>query len=117
MVTYPRRINFFEVVLLIVGISVGLIGFFMINNLYQLEQELSWGLFSAIFLWLILIIMIVLAAAMEDVKEELEIVIREHMKETKTIKEETRVLKEINHSQLQEFRSLREDMSKKLKKK
>jgi len=96
MVKGLRRINFFEVVLLIVGISVGVIGFMMINSQYQQDPVLSWELFTSVFLWLILIVILILAATMEDVKEELAIVIKEHIKETK-------LLKEISNSQLEQL--------------
>lgn len=95
-----RRITFFEVVLLIVGICIGVVGFKVIKMLYESSGSvLSYDLFITIFLWLTLIILLILAATMEDVKEELAIVIREHINET-------RVLRDINKEMLEEIRLL-----------
>jgi len=110
-----RKINFFEVVLLIVGISVGIVGFMMINSLYQVDPVISWDLLGAVFLWLILIVILILAATMEDVKEELAIVIREHIEETKIMREDTRLLKQINNRQLEELVLLRKELARKKK--
>lgn len=98
-----RKVNFFEIVLLVVGLSVGIVGFAIIRNLYLAEPVLSWQLFTTVFLWLILIVLLILAATMEDVKEELALVIGE-------LVEETRLLKKLNNSQLEEIKLLREDM-------
>ncbi len=101
-----RKINFFEIVLLVVGIGVGITGLWLIGSLYKSELVTSWGLFQTIFIWLSLIVLLILAATMEDVKEELAIVIREQV-------EETRLLREISKRQLDETKLLREDLARK----
>jgi hypothetical protein len=109
MVNWPRKLNFFELVLLLVGIGVGIVGFLIINNQYKEDPTLTWDLYQTVFLWLLLIVMLILAATMEDVKEELAIVIREHI-------EETKILKDINKQLLDETRSLHSAMNKAPKK-
>jgi len=113
MVAYKRKLNFFEFILLFVGIGVGIIGFLIISNHYQSNPSLTWDLFQTVFMWLLLIVVLILAATMEDVKEELAVIIKGHVEETKLLKEETVLLKEISHRQLEEIRLLREDLKKK----
>ncbi|MBN2567056.1 hypothetical protein JXB02_03170 [Candidatus Woesearchaeota archaeon] len=100
-----RKANVFELILLIVGVGIGILGFNLINGLYAEDQAMTWNLLQTVFLWLVLIVMVILAATMEDVKEELAIVIREHM-------EETRLLKDISHESLQEIKLLREELAR-----
>jgi hypothetical protein len=109
MVNWPRKLNFFELVLLLVGIGVGIVGFLIINNLYQDDPTITWDLYQTVFLWLLLIVMLILAATMEDVKEELAIVIREHI-------EETKILRDINKGLLTETKLMREELGKRLRK-
>ncbi len=101
-----RKINFFEIVLLIVGIGVGAVGLWVIGSQYRADPTLSWELFQTVILWLSLIILLILAATMEDVKEELGIIIREQVRETK-------LLKDISQRQLDEIRLLRAELTKK----
>jgi hypothetical protein len=124
MVLGLRKINFFEVTLLFVGVGVGVVGFMVINNLYKADHVLTWNMFQTVFLWLLLIITLILAATMEDVKEELAIVIREQVQETKILGEETKLmkaeitlLKHIEEEQLQELQLLRKEFVRKGKNK
>jgi uncharacterized membrane protein len=98
---FYRRITLFEIILLVVGLFVGIVGFLMINNLYNQDPRVTWELFQTVFLWLILIVLLVLAATMTDVKEELSIVLRDHI-------EETRVVKELGKKQLDELKMMRQ---------
>jgi hypothetical protein len=98
---FYRRITLFEIILLVVGLFVGVVGFMMINNLYKQDPTVTWDLFQTVFLWLILIVLLVLAATMSDVKEELAIVLRDHI-------EETKVVKELGKKQLEELRMMRQ---------
>jgi len=66
------------------------------------------SVFIRVFLWLILIVILILAATMEDVKEELAIVIKEHI-------EETKLLRDISNSQLEQLKLLNERLGKKKK--
>ncbi len=99
-----RKSNLFEVIILIVGLAVMMIGFFFINKVVSANSSLGWEMLQTIFLWLMLIVLIVLLAVDEDVKEELGIIIKEHIEETRIMKEETQLLREISQEQLQELR-------------
>lgn len=91
------KLNFFEKMLLVVGILVSIIGFYYINRMYTGEGHLSWSLLQAAFLWLLLLFMIILTDSNESIKEELKEVIDKHI-------EETRILKRISNEQLQELK-------------
>lgn len=103
-----RKSNFFERVLLVVGLVVIIVGFIFINKVFMSDANLGWDMLQAIFLWLMLIVLIVLLATEEDVKEELAIIIKEHIEETKIMKEETKLLRQINDEQLQELKLMRQ---------
>jgi len=87
-----RKSTIFEKLLLIVGVSVGIIGFWLINKLYQQDLIISWQLLMSVFLWFLLIFIIILTASNEGIKEELSIIIKQHIEETKLIKEEIKLL-------------------------
>ena len=87
-----RTSTLFEKLLLIVGIAIGIIGFWMINTLYKEESMLSWEFLMVTFLWLLLIFIVILTASNESIKEELSIIIKEHIEETRLIKEEIKLL-------------------------
>lgn len=89
-----RKLNAFEIGLFFTGLAVIVIGFYAIRKQYLLDGYLSWGLLQGIFLWLILLLLLIIAAIMENVKEELTIVIKEHILETKLLRQETSMLKE-----------------------
>ncbi|MBI5072285.1 hypothetical protein HZA99_00550, partial [Candidatus Woesearchaeota archaeon] len=55
---------------------------------------LSWNMLHATFLWLILLVLLIVAAVLENIKEELCIMIKEHILETKLLRKETVMLKE-----------------------
>ena len=94
-----KRLNFFEKMLLLVGMAVTITGFYYINKIYTGEGHMSWSLLQAAFLWLLLIFMIILTDSNESIKEELKEVIREHVQETK-------LLKKISEEQLAELKIL-----------
>ena len=89
-----RKSTLFEKFLLIVGIAIGIIGFWLINSVYSQNPVVSWQFVIAIFLWLLLIFMVVLTASNEGIKEELSITIKDHIEETKLLKEETKLVRE-----------------------
>ncbi|MBR9675398.1 hypothetical protein GOV05_00125 [Candidatus Woesearchaeota archaeon] len=105
MGNHKRHVNIFERIVLIVAFSVGVIGFFMISTASTTNQ---WLELIAIFTWLSLIFLMILAATNEDVKEELGVIIKEHI-------EETKVIKELNYDLLSENKLLRDDLRKILK--
>lgn len=101
-----RKATAFEIMLLILGVVVLVAGFILIRNTFITEgKTLSWFMIGAIFSWLTLLILFVVSELNADVKEELSMVMREHVDQTK-------ILKEINHALLAEIKGLREDMAK-----
>lgn len=108
----PRRTaTAFEIMLLILGVVVLVAGFILIRNTFITEgKTLSWFMIGAIFSWLTLLILFVVSELNADVKEELSMVMREHVDQTK-------ILKEINHALLAEIKGLRDDMNKGKRKK
>ena len=90
-----RGINVFEIFLLFAGLAIAIAGFFFISCMYRNNGYFGWDMLIAIFLWLCLIIMIVVAALLEDVKQELAVVIKEHVEETKLLREETKLLRNV----------------------
>ncbi len=89
-----RKLNLFEIGLFFAGIAVIFVGFFLLYKQYSLDGYFSWGLLQGVFLWLILIVIIIIAAILENVKEELSVVIKEHIAETKLLRQETVLLKD-----------------------
>lgn len=82
-----RKPNFFEKVLLVVGATVLMVGYGLIH--YQVTHEgFSVDTIQAIFLWLILVILIIIAAVNENVKEELKQVIELHLQEIRILRHE-----------------------------
>lgn len=95
-----RKSTFFEKALLIIGFSIGIIGFWLINLTFYQEPGINWPFLTATFMWIMLIFLIILTDSSESVKEELGIIIREHIEETKILgkimvenKEEIKLLK------------------------
>ena len=104
-----RKATAFEIMLLVLGVVVLVAGFILIRNTFITEgKTLSWFMIGAIFSWLTLLILFVVSELNADVKEELSLVMREHVDQTK-------ILKEINHALLAEIKGMRDDMSPKRK--
>lgn len=89
-----RTPTIFEVGLFLAGLAVTIVGFYAIHKQYILDGYLSWGLLQGIFLWLILLVLLILAAIVENVKEELAVIIKELLAEIKLMRNETSLLKE-----------------------
>lgn len=94
MVNFERRPNIFETILLLIGVVLIVLGYFVIYKVFITEGFLSWDLLQTLFLWILMILLIILAAVNENMKEELKIVIQ---------------------NQAEEMRLLREDLNKKKK--
>lgn len=105
-----RRLNFFEKLLLLVGLAVTVVGFYYINKMYTGEGNISWALLQAAFLWLLLLFMIILTDSNESIKEELKEIINKQI-------EETRLLRNISQEQLAELKVIKMTLSQKRKKK
>ena len=64
------KINIFEIVLLVVGVGVGILGFKFINEVYNNDKgTLSWMMIIAIFSWLTLLVMFILLSLIVDVSK------------------------------------------------
>ncbi|MBD3202997.1 hypothetical protein GF327_01775 [Candidatus Woesearchaeota archaeon] len=101
-----RKINTFEKILLPVGVSVAGFGLYFLIQADVSGSELAWLKMSSFFSWLSLLILMVIAAINVDMKEELVILTKDHNAEIK-------LLKELNHDQLEEIKLLRKDLKKK----
>ena len=66
-----RKMDVFEIVLLIVGIGAAILGFQLINHTYKLEgSQLGWMMVIAIFSWLTLLVLFILLSLMVDVSKK-----------------------------------------------
>ena len=84
---YKRKLNLFEKVLLTIGISVIIIGYFFVHGLIA-KEGISWNALQTTFLWLLLVVMIILTAVNENMKKELKVVIENQLKEMKLLRED-----------------------------
>jgi len=94
-----RKTTFFEKMLLFVGMSVAFLGVYLIRVTYKNTEGITWLMVMAIFSWLILMVLFIVSGLNADVKTELATVLRDHMAET-------RMLKEISHEQLDEIKTM-----------
>ena len=84
-----RSPNVFEKILLIIGVLIVIIGYSFIHRLYVLEGYImSWSMLQTMFLWLLLAVMLIMLAVNENIKEELRLVIEEHLQEIKLLRED-----------------------------
>ena len=84
-----RNPNLFEKIVLMIGVLIVIIGYSFVHRMYVLQGfVLSWDLLQAMFLWLLLAIMMIMLAVIENVKEELRIVIEEHLEEIKLLRKD-----------------------------
>jgi len=89
-----RKANFFEKLLLIVGLAVGVIGFYLIDKIYRAEGYLNWFMIVAIFSWLTLIFLIIISDTNEDLKEEFVYMQKEQNKYLREIRDNIQKLYE-----------------------
>lgn len=85
----------FEKLLLVVGIFIGISGFWLINKTYSITPGVNWQFITSIFLWLLLIFVVILTDSNESIKEELSTIIKEHIEETRLLKKEVVLLREV----------------------
>ena len=65
--------NAFELVILIAGIIIAALGFYMINSVYSTENKISWIMVIAILSWLTLLILFIsLSITVHTSKRQLE---------------------------------------------
>ncbi|MBW2975413.1 hypothetical protein KY366_06860 [Candidatus Woesearchaeota archaeon] len=81
-----RKPNLFEIILLTIGIALIVVGYITIHKMIAAEKVLSWELLQTTFLWLLMILMVILAAVNENMKEELRVVIENQVEEIKLLR-------------------------------
>ena len=64
------NINTFEAVLLIVGIMAAILGFKLINQVYNQVGDISWLMLIATFSWLMLLVLFVSLSLAVDVSKK-----------------------------------------------
>jgi hypothetical protein len=99
-----RRVTFFEKVLLFIGVTLALLGFYLINSIYQAGGRLiSFEMLGVVFAWIILLFLVVIAAITENQREESRLIDAE-------LHTETRLMRELIKDQVIEIKLLREDI-------
>ncbi|MEM3374064.1 MAG: hypothetical protein QXE31_02470 [Candidatus Woesearchaeota archaeon] len=98
-----RKYNLFEKLLLPVGFGLTFFGFYLIFLAEKLNTQTAWIRLSAVFSWMILLFLIIISSATENMKEELLLIQKEHSSEIK-------LLRDITHEQLEEIKLLRQEL-------
>lgn len=99
-----RNPTIFEKLLMFLCFGVGAAGYYFINKIYLATgRVLSWEMVIAMFLWLILIFIIIQSSIAEDQKEELGLIFKEEILQTK-------LLQDITKEQSEEIKLLRQDL-------
>jgi len=73
-----NKLTAFEVILLLVGVTVAFLGFLLINKVFIVEKQLSWLMIIAIFNWLMLLVLFISLSLTVDISKQ-------HLKETKKL--------------------------------
>ena len=90
---YKRSPNVFEKILLIIGIAIVMIGYTFIHRMYVLSGSvLTWELITNMLLWVVALILVIQLAVSENVKEELALLYKGQLEETRLLREEIRIL-------------------------
>ncbi|MBW2987834.1 hypothetical protein KY336_04760 [Candidatus Woesearchaeota archaeon] len=88
-----RKPNFFERVLLVLGIIVVIVGYFLIQKMVSVGGGLlSWDSVQSLFLWLMVILLVIVLAANEALKEELKTVQKNQTEELGLIRKELKMM-------------------------
>ena len=85
-----QKPNVFEKILLVIGVALILIGYFVIHSLAIAEGAITWDLLQTVFLWILMILLVILAAVNENMKEELSTVIQNQVEEIRLLRKEFR---------------------------
>ena len=92
MVKIVRKPTLFEISLVVVCLITVILGYLAINFLFQQGGGVfNWNVLYAILIWLILIILFIIAAVNEDMKEELGILIKEGQEEMSLLRADLKV--------------------------
>ncbi len=87
-----KAITFFERLLLVIGIAIGIFGFSIIKRIYEIDPVISWSFVMSIFLWFILFFFVILTDSGESMKEELSEILKKHIEETRLMRNEVKLL-------------------------
>lgn len=87
MVNFQKP-NAFEKILLIIGVTLIIVGYFAMHKLAIAEGAITWDLLQTIFLWILMILLVILAAVNENMKEELRTVIQNQIEEIKLLRDD-----------------------------
>ncbi|NTV23072.1 MAG: hypothetical protein HGA85_01695 [Nanoarchaeota archaeon] len=98
-----RKINIFEKLLLPVGVGLTFFGLYLIILAQKSDTLTGWLKLAAVFTWMVLLFVVIVAATTEDMKEELGLIQREHVTEIK-------IMREMVYDQLQELKLLRQEL-------
>ena len=82
-----RKLNMFERILLVVGIFVLVGGYTLIHALI-IQEGLSTQTAVLIFLWLILVLLVIVAAVAENMKEEIKVITANQTQEIKLLRDD-----------------------------
>jgi ATP/ADP translocase len=85
-----RKPNFFEYMLLLIGVVAIVMGYFFVQNLIARYGFFSFEATSVMILLFILVVLIILTAVSENSKEELKIIIKQQADELKFLREDMR---------------------------
>ncbi|HZX45506.1 MAG TPA: DmsC/YnfH family molybdoenzyme membrane anchor subunit [Candidatus Nanoarchaeia archaeon] len=88
MMGLSRKPNMFESILLIIGVVLIVLGYYVIYKVYSIEGALNWNLLQTLFLWILMILLIIVAAVNENMKEELKIIASNQLEEVKMLRKE-----------------------------
>jgi len=86
MAEFQRKPNVFERILLVIGIGLIVVGYIAIHKTAFAEGSVSWDLLQTTFLWILMILLVILAAVNENMKEELRTVIQNQIEEMKLLR-------------------------------
>lgn len=82
-----RKPTLFEKILLAIGITILIIGYILIHNQVAIGG-FGWSAVQSIFLWFLLLVLVIVAAVNENIKEELGQLINLQLKEVKLLRDD-----------------------------
>ncbi len=80
-----RKPNFFEKILLLIGVILIIAGYGLMHGRIIADGMITWNAIQAIFIWLVLVVLVILLAVNENMKEELKIIAGQQLNEIKLL--------------------------------
>jgi len=90
---FARKPTIFEKLIFTIGIIIVIAGYFFIQTMIAVDGTLNWQSLQAIFLWLVVIGIIILASVNESMKEELKAIIENQQQELKLLRQDFKLKK------------------------